>query len=327
MKEQVLFQVMSELEQKTNLQARWYEDAQDNQIDGTLQLSNGYEQHLFPAIFKKDIKPVALVALQETKESFSDLIVIADIIYPTIKERLRELGINYADSAGNCYIRKGNWHFMVDGLRSEPLRPVLKEKTFTKTALILIFHFLNDSAYLNTTYRQIAEDYDTALGNVNKIINSLKEQGYVQRTNEKLLVINNREKLLEEWVTGYHQKLKPTIFLGQFRFANEYGKDWTKLPLGLQNQWGGEPAADILTGYLKPAELTLYTTEKKVDLIKKYKLIPGNGNLFIYKKFWKFPDKDLNVVPTMLIYSDLISTGDPRNLETARKLYDGLFEN
>jgi len=327
MKEQVLFQVMSELERKTGLELRWYEDATKDPIDGKLELKSGAEKYVLPAIFKKDIKPINLVSIKQLKETNSELIVIADVIFPSIKERLREMQVNYADSAGNCFIKRAHWHFMIDGMRPEATKLITKDKTFTKTALILIFHFLNDHTYLNTTYRQIAEDYNTALGNVNKIFTSLKEQSFIIKAHDNKFIFNNRQKLLEEWVMGYDQKLKPTLFLGNFRFTNDFAKDWTKIPLGLHTQWGGEPAADIITGYLKPAELTMYTTEKKVDLIKKYKLIPAKGNLAVYKKFWKFPDKTLNVVPEILVYADLVNTGDPRNIETAEQLYNGLFKD
>jgi hypothetical protein len=91
-------------------------------------------------------------------------------------------------------------------------------------------------------------------------------------------------------------------------------------------QWGGEPAAKLLTAYLKPAKLTLYTTESKTTLLKTYKLAPqDHGVLGIYKKFWKFNTGPLDTVPPILVYADLVNTGDPRNLETAKKLYDGLL--
>jgi hypothetical protein len=40
--------------------------------------------------------------------------------------------------------------------------------------------------------------------------------------------------------------------------------------------------------------------------------------------FWDFPaDQDHpDVVPPMLVYADLMATHDPRNLDTARLLYD-----
>ncbi|VTP87285.1 type IV toxin-antitoxin system AbiEi family antitoxin [Sphingobacterium daejeonense] len=40
-----------------------------------------------------------------------------------------------------------------------------------------------------------------------------------------------------------------------------------------------------------------------------------------------FNDKRPNVVPTILVYADLVNTGDPRNIETAKKLIDGLLGN
>lgn len=326
MKEQIVFHAIQEMEKATGLQARWYDDTRDETLDGQIELKNGVDTYRISAICKKEIKSVNLVALQAQKEHVERLLVLAETIFPAIKENLRKLGINYIDGAGNCYIRIMNWYIFIDGLKVPSFKPVVKEKAFTRTALILIFHFLNEESYLNATYRQIAEDYNIALGNVNKIFTALREQGFILKTGDKSFKLVNRRKLLEEWVVGYDTKLKPSLFMGEFRFTNMLVKDWAKIPLGIHNLWGGEPAADIITGYLKPAELTLYTNEKRIDLIKKYKLAPGKGNFLVYSQFWQFKNKRPDVVPEILVYADLVNTGDARNIETARKLYDGLFK-
>ena len=326
MKIQPIFQILYELQNKTSLKGRWYDKNDGHSIDGVLELDNSKVIYALPAEYKKEIKPFHLIALKDLKETNKNLIVLSEQIFPTIRDRLREMGINYIDSTGNCFIQINDWHFLIDGLRA-PSKKSVQKNGFTRTGLILTFHFLNDENYLNTTYRQIAEDYKISLGNVNKIINSLKEQNYIAKGKNKTLRIINRDKLLEQWILEYDEKLKPTLFLGEFRFINEYAKDWTKVPLGVNSQWGGEPAGDLLTNYLQPAELTLYTKENSMDLIKKLKIAPGKGNLKIYSRFWMFNDKRPNVVPTILVYADLVNTGDPRNIETAKMLIDGLFRD
>ena len=51
-----------------------------------------------------------------------------------------------------------------------------------------------------------------------------------------------------------------------------------------------------------------------------------NGNIKIYKAFQENKKNDqlkLNdIVDPIIIYADLLATGDPRNLETARIIYD-----
>jgi hypothetical protein len=54
-----------------------------------------------------------------------------------------------------------------------------------------------------------------------------------------------------------------------------------------------------------------------------------NGNVEILKRFWNFnhdrPDPDnkhLDLVHPVLIYADLLATGDARNIETAEIVYE-----
>ncbi|MEO8414323.1 MAG: type IV toxin-antitoxin system AbiEi family antitoxin [Ginsengibacter sp.] len=85
----------------------------------------------------------------------------------------------------------------------------------------------------------------------------------------------------------------------------------------------------FLTNYLRPGELTLYITENRNELIKKYRLVPDiKGNIKIYKVFWHQKEETaINTVHPLLVYADLINTGDRRCIETAQKIYDELLAN
>lgn len=329
MEEQIIYKVIQLIQERTGLKGRWYARNGKKNIDGQLELKGDNNKYTFPVEFKKEIKPIHFLQFQQAREQAGDLIVIAETIYPAIREQLRKLGFNYLDAAGNCFIKKNDWLFLIDGFRTEAINPIKKDRAFNKTGLTLLFHFLNDENYLNVTYRQMADDYGIALGNINYIINSLKDQGFVVQLDKKRLRLARKKELLDEWIAAFEEKLKPLLKLGEFRFINGNEKEWEKIPLtNYETQWGGEPAAKLLTGYLKPGKLTLYTVENKTNLIKKYKLVPQEqAVLTVYKKFWKFNLNYEDTVPPVLVYADLINTGDPRNIETARKLYDGLLKD
>ncbi|MGF1585501.1 MAG: type IV toxin-antitoxin system AbiEi family antitoxin [Bacteroidales bacterium] len=156
------------------------------------------------------------------------------------------------------------------------------------------------------------------------------EEGYALRVNEKELKLTNRKELLQKWITAYTEKLKPTLYLGNFRFNNpdEFIK-WKDLKLERTlTQWGGEGAGNIYTDYLQPEVLTLYTKEKKVNLIKEYRLLPDpDGNVIVYEKFWKDKKPFKNVIPPIVAYADLLATGNRRCIETAQKIYEQLIDN
>jgi hypothetical protein len=135
----------------------------------------------------------------------------------------------------------------------------------------------------------------------------------------------NKKELLNKWMDGYEVKLKPDLLIGTFRFLNvEDFLNWKTLPIqGKKTWWGGEPAGDLLTNYLRPGELTLYTIEKRNELIQRYRLAPDEkGNVRVYQKFWQYDDTKESVVPPLLAYADLMNTGDRRCIETAQKIYD-----
>ena len=128
-------------------------------------------------------------------------------------------------------------------------------------------------------------------------------------------------------MVAYKETFQPTIEIGRFRFANnENFIHWRNVQLREgEIYWGGEPAGDLLTDYLRPGELTLYTTETRNELMRNYRLIPDqNGDVKIYRQFWKneFNTENQITVPPLLVYTDLMNTGNNRCQETARMIWD-----
>ena len=132
---------------------------------------------------------------------------------------------------------------------------------------------------------------------------------------------------MNKWIAAYEQVLKPSLHVGTFRFLNEDDfTNWKNLKLHADTtQWGGEPAGDLLSHHLRPAELTLYTTETRTELMRNYRLLPSdNGNVKVYQAFRPLENTDdaLPVVHSMLVYADLMIQNDKRCRETAQMIYE-----
>ena len=65
-----------------------------------------------------------------------------------------------------------------------------------------------------------------------------------------------------------------------------------------------------------------------MEVIKNYRVIPDpNGYIRIYQKFWEGNETQNVTAPPLLVYADLINTGDKRNIETAQKIYGQFIQD
>jgi hypothetical protein len=268
--------------------------------------------------------------------------LVADYINPVMAERLRELGIHFLDTVGNAYINKPPLYIWVTNKKLNETQKQLKEggnRAFDATGLKVVFGFLCEPKLVAAPYREIAEKTDVALGTVGWVVNGLKEAGYLfDRGKNKGRQLTGLQKLLERWVEAYPEKLQPKLNLGEF--VAETPHWWEKVDIEQYGAyWGGEIAATKYTGYLKPKIATVYLPEVMqgkflaAARLRKAPEHTGTENrVKIYTTFWRAdqPDTDTEVpedyltgvVPPILVYADLIATGDGRNRETARKIHE-----
>ena len=88
-------------------------------------------------------------------------------------------------------------------------------------------------------------------------------------------------------MTHYPITLRPKLNLGRFRADPKRLQHIDLAPLNAY--WGGEPAAEKLTHYLKPAHFTIYTREPIAKLVAAGQMrAEVGGNVEILEKFWNF---------------------------------------
>ena len=267
--------------------------------------------------------------------------LVADYINPNMAQKLKAMDVQYIDAVGNAYINQPPVYICVTGNKQRNDQAIPKERVnraFDTTGLKVVFGFLCDPLLVNETYREIAEQTGVALGTVGWVLNGLKDAGFViDRGRGKGRRLVNRRKLLDRWVEAYPEKLKPKQRIGEFVAETPFW--WKEINIDKYGAfWGGELAAAKYTDYLKPQTITIYLPEHAVKkLLGKAKLrkaeewTPGRSDIVkLYRPFW--PDKvenktteTLGLVHPILVYADLIATGDSRNLETARVIYEQLI--
>lgn len=267
---------------------------------------------------KKEVRPGSLHILNEIFSKKNNVLLVAGYITPTAKERLKEQNINYIDSFGNAYLNLDKVKLYIEKGNAKPIINESSE-VFTPTGAKLLFELLQHPEHINNTYRDLAEECTISLGSVSKIMKALLRDGYAVSVNSKKLQLVKRKELLERWIPLINEKVLPTYKTGNFNFSRNNSANWKSIDL--DGQWGGEPGAALLNQYLNPENFCLFTNHFKNDIIKNGKLLPDtNGEVTVYKPFWK--DQITKTAPPLLIYAQLMHSGNDRNIETAKLIYD-----
>jgi hypothetical protein len=307
----------------------------DSHWDALLHVETGLSSVDFKAEIRATVLPAHLPRLAG-KLSGSDCLLVAKYISSPAKELMEKQGINYLDMAGNCFIRNDSgifWFIRGQQLPSEA--KTIKHEAFHKNGIKLLYTLLLRPERVNETYRSLAQKANISASTVGDILQDLKEGKFLLQVNEHTMMLTNRAELLNLWVTAFNRKLKPKISKGKFRWAdNQTRRHWKQLDLSGKALWGGEPAAEILTHYLQPGEWALYTGLNRQGLMKEFGLIPDSrqGYLEVFDFFWEqgessFVLPEAKTVHPLLVYADLIASGDSRNIETAKRIYEQYLKN
>ncbi len=254
-------------------------------------------------------------------------LLITDYATPQVAEKLKELDVAFADAAGNAYLRGPNFLIWLTGRRQpDTQKPTRAGRAWQPTGLKLIFALLCNPDWIAFDYRKLAAQAGVANGTVGWVMRELVEQGFVIQARRRTIPrrLHNRRKLLDRWVEIYTGTYRATTLLG--RYQAEKPDWWRTLDAGKYGiQIGGEPAGAILTDYLKPGIVTIYVNGLPGALMVDHRLRAApDGNVEIRQRFWTFEYEwdHRDLTPPVLVYADLLATGDARCIETAQRVYD-----
>ena len=298
----------------------------DRRYDALIRIAYQDIKHLFAAEIKNIVTRATIGGTVQQLHLFPEKgLLIARYITPQIAEELKKMDIPFIDTAGNAYINEPPLFIFIKGNKLNNgyhiKRPM---RAFRPAGLQVVFALLCNPGLENAPYRDIAEKAMVALGTVCWTMDDLKRFGYFIDIPQQKRKLINREGLLQKWVNDYPVQLRPKKVIGRYR-ADDWNW-WRNAEIkDIEAFWGSEVAANILTEYLKPQIITVYTNRPIGRLLLKNKIKQDpRGNIEILNAFWNFETKWLrnDLVPPLLIYADLLATGDARNIETARVIYE-----
>lgn len=260
--------------------------------------------------------------ITQFKRARGKQLLVTNYVAPDVARRLQKMGVQFLDVVGNMYINDGPRYIFVTG---NAARGRKKKETIGRAfyggGLRVIFVLLCQPNLLNATYREIASAAGVALGTVAGVIKDLERQRYLLITKTGLTLIN-KKTLMGRWVESHAERLRPKLVLGRYQAEkNDWWRDAVLDPK--ETQWGGEVAAARRISNIKPAQAVLYTQVRAEKLaIQNHWIVQPDGDVEVLKKFWDLGATTDDCVPPLLIYADLVVSGDDRGRETAGKIYD-----
>jgi len=289
---------------------------------------NGRRDYWVVGDIKRNLRPFMMPLIMETANRIRSegkwYIVISEYISKPLALVLREKGIWFVDNAGNVYIEIPGLLtlFVIGNTLKERFKHA--DSVITQSGAKLLLYFLMNGPEIITTYREIADNTGLSLGKVHYLMKSLKREGVVIGDRKKYY-IRKPQNMLLKWTQAYLEKLKPKKMLGQF--VSQFGEDVGQIHKMLKGKdvyFGGEFAAELLTGYLKSSRVDLWLSPEILESLRnELRLLRSkSGNIWIYVQWEGFPSQNSvqSIVPIPMLYADLLECGDQRCLETAEEI-------
>lgn len=328
MEEDILYMAIDNFTTNSNLNIEvkdlYTDKKQDQGCDGVLSLFTSQMKFDFVFEIKKRFTLSKLSKTFIPSTSFTSIILISDYIPKPVKEFLKEKNISYLDTAGNAFITNNEeLYIYVETNKNIPLTPQKSSRAFSKSGLKVIYQLLINEKTLNTPYRYIGEVSQVSIDTVRRVLKELQRDQFIVKINKKKSKLQNKERLFQEWVILFNRVLRPKLKQKKFD-----AKNFTNIRLLINvsnpSSIGGELAGEMLSNHLIAQNAILYTDKSFFDLARKLELRPNTkGAITFIEKFWKnSTTNNKKTVHSILVYADLVNNPTPRNLETAKLIYD-----
>lgn len=274
---------------------------------------------------------------QQPDSPDSKLLLVTEQAGETLVDRLLDQNAEFVDAAGNMFLTGPGYYVLVRG-RSLPRKSFSQTRTLTATSLKVIYALLAFPELRRGTYRDIRDVLDVGLASISRTVNSLLAQGYLVRGQDDALHIIRYDDLLYRWELGYLETLRAKLDPTPWRFT-KLGKEEILASLRDRDDVlvGGEEAASILTGRLKPQTLTLHVSPAVWRTLRVVlRVLPANEETDLYvlhpltthDRYHSETNGDnLPVAHPILVRAELLALGGDRLRDVATELLGSIIRS
>jgi hypothetical protein len=255
-----------------------------------------------------------------------NVLVLAPYVPADLGEQLARHHLNYLDLAGNCHLEIGRRYLVhVEGKR--PPKAEGRGRGLGATGYQVVFALLADRTLVQAPVRRIAEAAGVPKTVVGDLLVRLREDGTLGRTRQGRVLLRPAA-LLERWLTGYGDLLRPRLLVHRYRVADPNPIHLEKRiaqAFGARTRWvwGGAAAAYRLTKHYRGEETLVHADDLPPDLPTQVRAMPAkDGQLTILRAPGPlaFTGPAPHVAHPLLIYAELLLQGRDRERETAAEV-------
>jgi hypothetical protein len=258
------------------------------------------------------------------------VIVLAPHIGRGMGQRLAEAGVSYLDRQGNCHLAIGRkLLFHVEG-RTAP-REHLETRGIRAPGYQVLFALLAEADLLGATVRDLAAASGSSRTAVSEFRRRLLAERYLLETRSGVQwAPRRREDALNRWIEGYRSAVRPRLLVGTYRTPDRTPADLEKRLVPILDEelagwrYGGSAAGHRLTGYYRGEQTAIHLRARPGRLPGSLRALPDpSGNLVLLLGIGTvaWPD-DRDIVHPLLVYTEMLATGDERAREAADDIYD-----
>lgn len=305
-------------------------------MDGILVVRTADDQYELPVELKRTYLTYATadgVLAQMKATTRKPWMLFAPYIPRPMGRYLAEHEVNYADLAGNCrLVLDQRYATHVEGRTRE--RPAEERRGLRVPGYLVLFAILAEDKLLDATVRGLADAAGTGKTAAAETLRRLHEENLVGEVKGRRFIVE-KKVLLDRWVAGYATHVRPRLLIGTYRTVDQ---DPVALERHLETalrdkpRWafGGGAAANRLVRVFRGERTVVHLSEALLDVPKRIGAQRADhGPLVLLRAPGRvaFDGVKPRTVHPLLIYTELLVTGDPRAREAANEVWERYLEH
>lgn len=252
-------------------------------------------------------------------------IAFSPYVSQPVGQLLLSHNVGFVDQAGNCHVAVGRDYLAhVEGRRRE--QPVRQGRGLGARSYQVLFALLARPELATAPIRTLAAAAGVGKTAAADLLQRLKDEGLVLRDKRGYRIIRPNV-LMDRWIAGYADKLRPRLLLGRYRAGAKDPRSFEKhaeaVLDGLDWAWGGATAAYRLTQHYRSAATTLHVAAPPAAMPRQLELLPAkDGRIAVLDVPGPLGLEGPlpHIAHPLLVYTELVLEGDERALEAAREI-------